>query len=179
MYPYGEFVFRKINTKFLIRDMKKYVLLIVINLFTAISAFAESQSTQTLQSVVPEVLHIEKIIVDNVEYDKDAELQNVEIRQTEQIDEKNYRLSLNPFTVRITTNLADPIQVSAKFENCCSTCGRYPMKNEDLSVSPSSYTINNPHDKIETDYFVPQVIAHDTTVCTSYRAKLIITLGRV
>ena len=53
------------------------------------------------------------------------------------------------------------------------------MKNEDLSVTPSSYTIQNPHDKIETAFFTPQVLAHEGTVCTTYNAKLIITLGRV
>ena len=159
--------------------MRKFILVIIICLTTGTTAFAEKYSSQTLQTVVPEVLHIERIIVENVEYDKDAELHNVVIKQTEQVNEKCYRLSLSPFTVRITTNLSEPIQVSAKFESCCSTCGRYPLNNEDLSVSPAAYTINNPHDKIETDFFVPQVLAHDTTVCTSYRARLVITLGRV
>ena len=158
---------------------QKILLLIIVSLFTSMAAFAETQATQVLQANVPEVLHIEKIIVENSEYDKDDELQNVKIHGTEFINEKCYRLNLSPFSVRITTNLSDPIQVSAKMESCCSACGRYPMSNEDLSVSPSSYTINNPHDKVETDFFTPQVLAHDTTICTTYRAHLIITLGRV
>ena len=160
--------------------MKKNILFMIIaSLFTRTTVFAATQSTQILQTNVPEVLHIEKIIVENSEYDKDDELQNVRIHGAEYINEKCYRLNLSPFSVRITTNLSDPIQVSAKMESCCSTCGRYPMSDEDLSVSPSSYTINNPHDKVETDFFTPQVLAHDTTVCTTYRAHLIITLGRV
>ncbi len=158
--------------------MKK-IILIIVSLFTCSSVFAENLSSQIVQAEVPEVLHIEKIIVENVEYDKDDELKNVAIRSTEYINEKCYRLCLSPFTVRITTNLSDPIQVSAKMESCCSTCGRYPLDNQDLSVTPSSYTITNPHDKIETDYFTPKILTHDTTVCTTYRAHLVITLGRV
>ena len=142
-------------------------------------AFADNHSDQIIRANVPEVLHIEKIIVENVEYDKDDELKNMQIRRMEILDKKCCRMSLCPFSVRITTNLAEPIQVSAKMESCCSTCGRYPMNNDDLSVTPSSYTINNPHDKIETDFFTPQVLAHDNTVCTTYRAHLVITLGRV
>ena len=158
--------------------MKKFIL-IIITLFTSTSVFAENQASQVIQAGVPEVLHIEKIIVENAEYEKDEELKNVKIRSTEYVNEKCYRLCLSPFSVRITTNLSDPIQVSAKMESCCSTCGRYPLSNEDLSVTPSSYTITNPHDKIETDFFTPKVLAHDTTVCTTYRAHLVITLGRV
>ena len=158
--------------------MKKLILLI-ISLLTCSNVFAENQASQVIQAGVPEVLHIEKIIVENAEYDKDDELKNVAIRSTEYVNERCYRLCLSPFSVRITTNLSAPIQVSAKMESCCSTCGRYPMSNEDLSVSPSSYTINNPYDKVETDFFTPQVLAHDTTVCTTYRAHLVITLGRV
>ena len=159
--------------------MKKMIFTFLIIYFSACSVFAENRSEQVIQGSVPEVLHIEKIIVENVEYDKDDELENMQIRKTEFLDEKCCRMSLCPFSVRITTNLADPIQVSAKMESCCSTCGRYPMDNEDLSVTPSSYTINNPHDKVETDFFTPHVLAHDDTVCTTYRAHLVITLGRV
>ena len=158
--------------------MKK-IILIIVSLFTCSSVFAENLSSQIVQAEVPEVLHIEKIIVENVEYDKDDELKNVSIRSTEYINEKCYRLCLSPFTVRITTNLSDPIQVSAKMESCCSTCGRYPLDNQDLSVTPSSYKITNPHDKIETDYSTPKILTHATTVCTTYRANLVITLGRV
>ena len=53
------------------------------------------------------------------------------------------------------------------------------MKPEDLSVSPSSYTINNPYNMVETDFFVPQVLTHPDTVCTTYNARLVISLGRV
>ena len=161
--------------------MKKLILsiLTLIILLTPESCFAETHSTQIIQASLPEVLHIEKIIVDGVEYEKDEKIENVEIRGVEQISEDCYRLSLNPFSVRINTNIADPIQVSAKFESCCSACGRYPMKPEDLSVSPSSYTINNPYNMIETDFFTPQVLTHPDTVCTTYNARLVISLGRV
>ena len=160
-------------------EMRKKIFLIILGIFSPAYVFAGNQASQLLQSTVPEVLHIDKIIVENVEYEKDEELKNVQIRQTELIDEHCCCLSLTPFSVRITTNLSEPIQVSAKMESCCSTCGRYPLDNEDLMVTPSSYTINNPHDKIETDFFTPKVHAHDDTVCTTYRAHLTVTLGRV
>ena len=159
--------------------MKNYLILIMIIFLNSGAAFAAKEARQVVQAELPEVLHIEKIIVEGTEYEKDDVLANVDIKSVEPVSETCYRLNLSPFTVRIHTNLADPIQVSAKFEDCCSTCGRYPMKNEDLSITPSSYTIQNPHDKIETDFFVPHVLAHDDTVCTTYNAKLIITLGRV
>ena len=159
--------------------MKKYLVLLMVMLLNTGAVFAEKNAAQIVQAELPEVMHIEKIIVEGTEYEKDDILTNIDIKSVEQISETCYRLNLSPFTIRIHTNLAEPIQVSAKFEDCCSTCGRYPMKNENLSITPSSYTIQNPHDKIETDFFTPHVLAHDDTVCTSYNAKLIITLGRV
>ncbi len=158
---------------------KKYIILIMIIFLNIETVFASKDARQIVQAELPEILHIEKIIVEGTEYEKDDILTNVDIKSVEPLNERCYRLNLSPFTIRIHTNLAEPIQVSAKFEDCCSTCGRYPMKNEDLSITPSSYTIQNPHDNIETDFFIPHVLAHDDTVCTTYNAKLIITLGRV
>ena len=157
--------------------MKKYLILLLCLINSGITFATESR--QNIQAVLPEVLHIDKIIVEGKEFDKDEKLTVMDIKAVENLSESCCRLNLSPFSVRINTNLADPIQVSAKFENCCSPCGRYPMDNEDLSVTPSSYTIYNPYDKIETDFFTPQVLAHDYTVCTTYNAKLVITLGRV
>ena len=157
--------------------MKKYLILLLCLINSGITFATESR--QNIQAVLPEVLHIDKIIVEGKEFDKDEKLTVMDIKAVENLSESCCRLNLSPFSVRINTNLADPIQVSAKFENCCSSCGRYPMDNEDLSVTPSSYTIYNPYDKIETDFFTPQVLAHDYTVCTTYNAKLVITLGRV
>lgn len=159
--------------------MKKYLILILAIFINTGTAFADKEARQTVQAQLPEILHIEKIIVEGTEYEKDDVLATMEIKSVEPLSETCYRLNLSPFTLRIHTNLSAPIQVSAKFSDCCSACGRYPMKNEDLSVTPSSYTIQNPHDKIETDFFTPHVLAHDDTVCTTYNAKLIITLGRV
>lgn len=164
---------------FVMKFMKKYLVLIMIIFLNTGAVLADKNAIQTVQAELPEILHIEKIIVEGTEYEKDDILTNIDIKSVEPVSETCYRLNLSPFTIRIHTNLAEPIQVSAKFEECCSTCGRYPMKNEDLSVTPSSYTIQNPHDKIETDFFTPQVLAHEGTVCTTYNAKLIITLGRV
>ncbi len=163
----------------MMKIIKKYLILILILLLNTGTAFANKEAKQIIQTELPEILHIEKIIVEGTEYEKDDVLTNVEIKSVEPVNETCYRLNLSPFAVRIHTNLADPIQISAKFEDCCSTCGRYPMKNEDLSVTPSSYTIQNPHDNIETDFFTPHVLAHEDTVSTTYNAKLIITLGRV
>ena len=157
--------------------MKKYLILLLCLINSGITFATESR--QNIQAVLPEVLHIDKIIVEGKEFDKDEKLTVMDIKAVENLSESCCRLNLSPFSLRINTNLADPIQVSAKFENCCSSCGRYPMDNEDLSVTPGSYTIYNPYDKIETDFFTPQVLAHDYTVCTTYNAKLVITLGRV
>lgn len=157
--------------------MKKYLILLLCLINSGITFATESR--QNIQAVLPEVLHIDKIIVEGKEFDKDEKLTVMDIKAVENLSESCCRLNLSPFSLRINTNLADPIQVSAKFENCCSSCGRYPMDNEDLSVTPASYTIYNPYDKIETDFFTPQVLAHDYTVCTTYNAKLVITLGRV
>lgn len=161
------------------KNMKKYLILIIVLFFTVKTSFSEQGARQVVQAELPEVLHIEKIIVEGTEYEKDELLTNVDIKSVEPVSETCYRLNLSPFSIRIHTNLAEPIQVSAKFEECCSTCGRYPMRNEDLSITPSSYTIQNPYDKVETDFFTPHVLAHDDTVSTTYNAKLIITLGRV
>ncbi len=159
--------------------MKKYLTLFIAIFLNIGTAFADKDARQVVQAELPEILHIEKIIVEGTEYEKDDVLTNMEIKSVEPVSQTCCRLNLSPFTLRIHTNLAEPIQVSAKFSDCCSACGRYPMKNEDLSVTPSSYTIQNPHDKIETDFFTPHVLAHDDTVCTTYNAKLVITLGRI
>ena len=141
--------------------------------------FANVHSNQRLQAQLGEVLHIEKIICENSEYNKDEELKNVQIKNVEQVNSECYKVSFSPFVIRITTNLKEPIQVSARFDDCCSTCGRYPLKGEDLFITPTSYTINDPYDKIETDFFTPEVLIHENTIRTTYRAKLLITLGRV
>ena len=163
----------------MMKNLKKYLFLIMIIFLNVGTASANKDARQIVQAELPEILHIEKIIVEGAEYEKDDILTNVDIKSVEPLSETCFRLNLSPFVVRIHTNLAEPIQVSAKFEDCCSTCGRYPMKNEDLWITPPSYTIQNPYDKVETDFFTPHVLAHDDTVCTTYNAKFIIPLGRV
>ncbi len=159
--------------------MKKYLYIIFIIIINQGVVFAGNEARQHVQASLPDVLHIDKIIVAGTEYEKDDVLTNIKTESVEKISDTCYRLNLTPFTLRINTNISDPIQVSAKFETCCSTCGRYNLNNSDLTVSPSSYTIQEPYDKIETDFFTPQVLAHDYTVCTTYNAKLVVTLGRV
>ena len=147
--------------------MKKNLIIVFILFVNIHPSFAEKYAAQNVQAVLSEVLHIEKIIVEGNEYEKDDNLGNMQIRSIEPLSETCYKLSLTPFTVRINTNLAEPIQVTAKFENCCSSCGRYPMDNEDLFVTPSSYTIIALRRKLygSTQHVIPGVLHAGTGFC--------------
>ncbi len=159
--------------------MKKNFFILLIFFLYPLPSYAENAAMQVVRAANPEVLHIEKIIVEGKEFEKDDFIDCVQIRGIERLSDDCYRLNLSPFSIRINTNLSDPVQVSAKFESCQSACGRYPLENNDLSVEPENYTIENPYNGVETDFFTPKILAHDYTVCTTYNAHLVITLGRV
>ena len=106
---------------------KKILILILILFINSKATYAARESKQTIQAGLPDILHIEKIIVEGTEYEKDDVMTNIEIKSVEPVSDTCYRLNLTPFTLRIHTNIAEPIQVSAKFEDCCSSCGRYPI----------------------------------------------------
>ena len=158
--------------------MKKYILLILFLASINITR-ASTDANQTIQANIADVMHIDKVIINNVEHEKDEYLGKVNIRTAKKINDECYKIDLDPFIVRINTNMNDPIQVSAEFTRCISDCGRYPIDNSDLSITPKSHTINNPHNLIETDFFTPSVLVHKDTVLTTYNARLTITLSRI
>ena len=158
--------------------MKKILILFLVILFCD-KAYCDTRDIQNLDADLEEILHIEKILVEGVEYDKDDEISNASIKSVKQISSNDYEFSLTPFTLRIKNNLSDSILVSADFEECCSCDGSCSIDKTDLKVEPSSRIINNPYNMIESDFFTPKFVGHKDTRLTRYRGKLIITLGKI
>lgn len=158
--------------------MRKYLLLLILFLFCN-SSFAQGAGEESLNAELEEVLHIEKIIVEGVEYDKDDEVTNAQIKSVKDLGGDCYEFSLTPFTIKIKNNLADSIQVTADFKECCSCDGKCSLPQTDLMVEPKSCIIKNPYNMVESARFTPKFVGHSDTNLTTYRGKLVITLGKV
>lgn len=158
----------------------KNILIILVLLITAdTNGFCATRASQTLSVSLPQVLAIDKIIVETNEYHRDEPLPNVRINEAQPIDTNNTMLRLTPIKVQIRTNASSPINISALFKELKHKEGQYNFNPNYLSVEPSSYTINNPYDGIITDYFTPVVDVKPDTVIGIYRGSILFTLGAI
>lgn len=165
--------------KWLMRNLKKILFILVFLLFVDAKGFCASRATQTLSISLPQVLSIDRIIVETNEYRRDEPMPNVKVENSQSVNANNTVLRLTPVKVQIHTNASSPINISALFKELKHKDGKYDFNPNYLSVEPSSYTINNPYDGIITDYFTPVVDVKPDTVIGVYRGSLFFTLGAI
>lgn len=156
---------------------KKILIIFLIFIQTPLIALSATQATQILNMGLPEVLEIEKIIVDDVEHNRNAPMPNMVITNTNKVNNQNTILTMTPVQVKIHTNLSTPIIVNAQFTELKHIANPYQFEGFNLSISPTSYTITNPFDHVITDEFIPYAVIKPNTVLGDYIGTLLFTLG--
>lgn len=156
----------------------KFILLILIFLIGEASYCAQ-QASQTLSTSLPQVMEIEKVIVETVEYNRDEPMPNMRIKESRSPSPDDIILRLSPLRVQIHTNSSTPIVVNAKFKELNHKEGLYNFNPSNLSVQPNSITINDPYDHVVTDIFTPFVDVKPDVVMGRYRGSILFTLGAI
>lgn len=161
-------------------SLKKIFLISVFSLINQHNiGFSATLSTQTLSLTLPQVLEIEKIIVENVEYHRDEPMPNMVIKETNYINDDNNSLTLSPMKVQIHTNVNTPIIVQAQFKELNHKQGLYNFSQENLTIVPKSQTISEPYDHVITDIFIPYVNVKPQSVLGLYRGVIYFTIGAI
>lgn len=166
--------------KFVI-NMANYKPILLIFIFFVISqnAHCAQQSSQILSTSLPQVMEIEKVIVETVEYDRDEPMPNMKIKNSQNTSPNDIMLRLSPVKVQIHTNSSTPVIVNAQFKELKHKDGLYNFNSSNLSVQPGSITINDPYDHMITDVFTPFVDVKPDTVLGRYRGSILFTLGAI
>lgn len=142
-------------------------------------SFGAQQATQVLSGELAQVLEIEKIIVENTEYNRDDPIPNMKIKETTPVNSTNTILKLSPIKVKLHTNASAPIIVSALFKELNHKDGLYNFSQSNLSIVPNSQTISNPYDHVTTDVFTPYVNVKPNSALGLYRGTLVFTVGGI
>ncbi len=152
------------------------ILVLFLSIFVSQNGFC---ADQILSASLPQVMEIEKIIVETSEYNRDEPMPNMNIKESANVDSNNILLRLNPVKVQLHTNSSTPIIVNAAFQELKHSGGLYNFSSSNLSVLPQSYTINNPYDHVITDVFTPYVNVKPDTVLGRYIGSILFTLGGI
>ncbi len=152
------------------------ILIIFILIFAVQKVFC---ADQILSATLPQVMEIEKIIVETTEYNRDEPLPNMTVKKSTNVNANNILLRLSPVKVQLHTNSSTPIIVNAIFKELKHIDGTYNFNASNLSIQPGSYTISNPFDHIITDNFTPYVYVKPNTVLGTYLGSILFTLGGI
>ncbi len=157
----------------------KFVWVFLLFFISVVQGFCTESASQNFNAALPNVYEIEKIIVETEEYDRDEHLNNMTIKNSTSPNLNQNILELSPVKVQIRTNMNTPIIVYANFKDLKHKQGMYNFNKSNLSVSPSSYTINNPYDHVISGNFIPYATVTPDTVQGDYRGTLTFTLGGI
>lgn len=161
-------------------NMANYkLILLILTILTGSIANCAQQSSQILSAALPQVMEIEKVIVEEIEYDRDEFMPNMNIKDSQNTSPDDIILRLSPVKVQIHTNSSTPLIINAQFKELKHKDGLYDFNTSTLSVSPSSITINDPYDHVITDIFTPFVDVKPDTVKGRYRGSILFTLGAI
>lgn len=155
---------------------KKIIILSLIFFNSSFPTLGATQSSQVLTTNLPEVLEIEKIIVEDIEHEKNSNLDNLTIESIDKVAQDYYVVALSPIRVKIHTNVSSPIIVNADFPGLENINESYDFSKFNLSMFPTSYTISTPYDHVITDVFTPFAVVRPDTVLGDYRGTLLFTL---
>lgn len=161
------------------RYLKIIFILYVFVTQTGLKALCAETSNQALNAALPQVLSIEKIIVETQEYDRDERMGNMGIKESRNINQNSTILRLSPVRVQIHTNMGTPIIVYAKFRDLKHKAGMFDFTQANLAIMPESYTINNPYDHVISGIFTPFANVTPDTIEGDYRGTLTFTLGAI
>lgn len=157
----------------------KFLWIFLLLLITSLQVFCAESASQNLTAALPNVYEIEKIIVETQEYNRDEHLSNMIIKNSTSPNQNQNILELSPVKVQIRTNMSTPIIVYADFKDLRHKQGEFNFSKSNLSVSPTSYTINNPYDHVISENFIPYATVTPNTVQGDYRGTLTFTLGGI
>lgn len=157
----------------------KFIWIVLLLLITSTKGFCAQSANQNLHAGLASVYEIEKIIVETEEYFRDEHLNNMTIKNSTSPNANQNILELSPVKVQIRTNMATPIVVYAKFKDLKHKQGQFNFNAANLSISPSSYTINNPYDHVISGVFIPYATVTPDTAQGDYRGTLTFTLGGI
>ncbi len=157
----------------------KFVWVFLLFFISVIRGFCSESASQNFNAALPNVYEIEKIIVETEEYDRDEHLNNMAIKNSTSPNPNQNILELSPVKVQIRTNMSTPIIIYADFRDLKHKQGMYNFSKSNLSVSPSSYTINNPYNHVISGNFIPYATVTPDTIQGDYRGTLTFTLGGI
>lgn len=155
-----------------------FLILCLILLSSSIAYCAES-SQQTLSASLSDILTISKIIVENVEHDRDEPILSINKTSNTYINPNLNVVTLSPIQVKIHTNMSTPISVGAKFQQLNHSENKYNFASNDLSFSPAEITVNSPYDNMIVGDFVPTMNVRTGVVNGLYKGILVFTLGAI
>ncbi len=167
------------ETVITVMNFLKKIIIYNLIIFAQINGivFGANQAQQILTTNLPEVLEIEKIIVKDIQHEKDSNLNNITIESINKVYQDYYVIAMTPIQVKIHTNVASPIIVNADFPGLRHTQNEYDFSKFNLSISPQSYTITEPYDHVVTGEFTPFAVVRPGTVLGNYNGVLLFTLG--
>ena len=154
-------------------------LLTISFFFIGQDAYCAQRSSQVLSTSLPQVMEIEKVVVETAEYKRDEPMPNMKIKHSQSTSPNDIILRLSPVKVQIRTNSSTPIVVNAKFKELKHKNNEFDFNPSNLSIQPASITINDPYDHVITDVFTPFVNVKSDTVVGHYRGSILFTLGAI
>lgn len=157
----------------------KFIWIFLLFLITSTESFCSESANQNFAATLPNVYEIEKVIVETQEYNRDEHLSNMIIKGSTSPNANQNILELSPVKVQIRTNMSTPIIIYADFRDLRHKQGQFNFSKSNLSVSPSSYTINNPYDHVISGNFIPYATVTPDTIQGDYRGTLTFTLGGI
>lgn len=167
------------NNQSIIIMVKFRLVFVIFILLAGQNAYCAQRSSQILSTSLPQVMEIEKVIVEDVEYNRDEPMPNMRIKASQNTSPNDIILRLSPMKVQIHTNSSTPIVVNAKFKELKHKDGQFNFNPSNLSVKPGSITINDPYDHVVTDVFTPFVDVKPDTVVGRYQGSILFTLGAI
>ncbi len=159
--------------------MKTLLKIICLMILLQKSVIAAETASQTIQTVLSEVLEIEKVYVATTPYNKNDFFTNVAIENVNTADPNAYILSLTPMSVQIRTNLKSPIYVDAEFLEMIHSTQAYQIPASELNFSPTTHTISTPYNGVVTGNFVPIITTTVGVLEGLYNGKVMFTLGKL
>jgi hypothetical protein len=141
----------------------------------ASQSFAAQETSQIIQAKLYDILSIEQVYTNGTGYPQNSELTTESVNSKSYVTPNKILYKLDPITVQIHTNVGTPIVVQANFTELKNSS--YSFSPSALSVSPKSYTINNPYDHVISEQFTPNIDVTSTALPGTYTGKIIFTLG--
>ena len=155
------------------------LLVLALSLSSSLSGLCADNANTTTSATLAEVLDIEKVIVNSIEYNPGSPgqfLSNMTKTSVTPVDPATNNMTFTPVTVKIATNRVLPIRVTASFDELKHLATSTLIPTADLSVSPTSEDIPNPYNGIITNPFTFSSLIRTTTLTGAYEGVITFTV---